>query len=92
MSCCPVVRLTTPVMYSLIPVYKFWDRKGITLVKTKYIITFPGQSLSKTLEEAMDLSQDRLILELEFFKVLYYISEMKEPSVRKNGSSITRNR
>jgi hypothetical protein len=30
-----------------------------------HIITFPGQSLSKTLEEAMDLSQDRLILELE---------------------------
>jgi hypothetical protein len=26
---------------------------------------FPGQSLSKTLEEAMDLSQDRLLLELE---------------------------
>jgi hypothetical protein len=31
----------------------------------RYGITFPGQSLSKTLEEAMDLSQDRLILELE---------------------------
>jgi hypothetical protein len=30
-----------------------------------HIITFPGQSVSKTLEEAMDLSQDRLILELE---------------------------
>jgi hypothetical protein len=27
---------------------------------------FPGQSLSKTLEEAMDLSQDRLILELVY--------------------------
>jgi hypothetical protein len=27
-----------------------------------YIITFPGQSLSKILEEAMDLSRDRLIL------------------------------
>jgi hypothetical protein len=33
--------------------------------KNYHIITFPGQSLSKTLEEAMDLSQDRLILELE---------------------------
>jgi hypothetical protein len=32
--------------------------------KNYRIITFPGQSLSKTLEEAMDLSQDRLILEL----------------------------
>jgi hypothetical protein len=32
--------------------------------KNYQIITFPGQSLSKTLEEAMDLSQDRLILEL----------------------------
>jgi hypothetical protein len=31
--------------------------------KNYHIITFPGQSLSKTLEEAMDLSQDRLILE-----------------------------
>jgi hypothetical protein len=34
--------------------------------KNYHIITFPGQSLSKTLEEAMDLSQDRLILELEW--------------------------
>jgi hypothetical protein len=25
--------------------------------------TFPGQSLSKSLEEAMDLAQDRLLLE-----------------------------
>jgi hypothetical protein len=33
--------------------------------KNYHIITFPGQSLSKTLEAAMDLSQDRLILELE---------------------------
>jgi hypothetical protein len=33
--------------------------------KNYHITTFPGQSLSKTLEEAMDLSQDRLILELE---------------------------
>jgi hypothetical protein len=33
--------------------------------KNYHIITFPGQSLSKTLEEAMDLSQDRVILELE---------------------------
>jgi hypothetical protein len=33
--------------------------------KNYHIMTFPGQSLSKTLEEAMDLSQDRLILELE---------------------------
>jgi hypothetical protein len=33
--------------------------------KNYHIITFPGQSLSKTLEEAMDLLQDRLILELE---------------------------
>jgi hypothetical protein len=31
--------------------------------KNYHLITFPGQSLSKTLEEAMDLSQDRLILE-----------------------------
>jgi hypothetical protein len=35
--------------------------------KNYHIITFPGQSLSKTLEEAMDLSEDRLILELETF-------------------------
>jgi hypothetical protein len=33
--------------------------------KNYHIITFPGQSLSKTLEEAMDLSQERLIPELE---------------------------
>jgi hypothetical protein len=33
--------------------------------KNYHIITFPGQFLSKTLEEAMDLSRDRLILELE---------------------------
>jgi hypothetical protein len=32
--------------------------------KNYHIITFLGQSLSKTLEEAMDLSEDRLILEL----------------------------
>jgi hypothetical protein len=31
--------------------------------KNYHITTFPGQSLSKTLEEAMDLSQDRPILE-----------------------------
>jgi hypothetical protein len=37
--------------------------------KNYHIITFPGQSLSKTLEEAMDLSQDRLILELEIKEV-----------------------
>jgi plasmid maintenance system antidote protein VapI len=40
--------------------------------KNYHIITFPGQSLSKTLEEAMDLSQDRLILELEI--TVYQIS------------------
>jgi hypothetical protein len=28
-----------------------------------HISTFPGQSLSKSLEEAMDLSEDRLLLE-----------------------------
>jgi hypothetical protein len=33
--------------------------------KSYHIITFPGQSLSKTLEEAMDLSRDRPTLELE---------------------------
>jgi hypothetical protein len=33
--------------------------------KNYHIITFPGQSLSKTLEEAIDLLQERLILELE---------------------------
>jgi hypothetical protein len=32
--------------------------------KNYYISTFPGQSASKSLEEAMDLSQDRLLLEL----------------------------
>jgi hypothetical protein len=42
--------------------------------KNYHIITFPGQSLSKTLEEAMDLSQDRLILELEPRIVLPSIS------------------
>jgi hypothetical protein len=43
--------------------------------KNYHIITFPGQSLSKTLEEAMDLSQDRLILELElYFFLVYYIN------------------
>jgi hypothetical protein len=31
--------------------------------KNYHITTFLGQSLSKTLEEAMDLSEDRLILE-----------------------------
>jgi hypothetical protein len=39
--------------------------------KNYHIITFPGQSLSKTLEEAMDLSQDRLILELEPFREVW---------------------
>jgi hypothetical protein len=36
--------------------------------KNYHITTFPGQSLSKTglsLEEAMDLSRDRIILELD---------------------------
>jgi hypothetical protein len=33
-----------------------------------HIITFPGQSLSKTLEEAMNLSRDRLILELDYLE------------------------
>jgi hypothetical protein len=33
-------------------------------------MNFPGQSLSKTLEEAMDLSQDRLILELEYIIII----------------------
>jgi hypothetical protein len=33
--------------------------------KNYHINTFPGQSLSKGLEEAMELSQDRLLLELE---------------------------
>jgi hypothetical protein len=37
--------------------------------KNYHITTFPGQSLSKTLEEAMDLSQDRPILELEEAKI-----------------------
>jgi hypothetical protein len=43
--------------------------------KNYHIITFPGQSLSKTLEEAMDLSQDRLILELEY-TLLYHVLYM----------------
>jgi hypothetical protein len=30
--------------------------------KNYHISIFPGQSLSKSLEEAMDLSQDRLLL------------------------------
>jgi hypothetical protein len=38
----------------------------ITSVSDLILSTFPGQSLSKTLEEAMDLSQDRLILDLRF--------------------------
>jgi hypothetical protein len=37
--------------------------------KNYHITTFPGQCLSKTLEEAMDLSQDRLILELEAYEI-----------------------
>jgi hypothetical protein len=36
--------------------------------KNYHITTFPGFSLSKTLEEAMDLSQDRPILELEPYR------------------------
>jgi hypothetical protein len=48
--------------------------------KTYHIITFPGQSLSKTLEEAMDLSQDRLILELEYPNQDIYMAE--------NGSNL----
>jgi hypothetical protein len=32
--------------------------------KNYHISTFPGQSLSKSLEEAMDLSQDRLLLDI----------------------------
>jgi hypothetical protein len=39
--------------------------------KNYHIITLPGQSLSKTLEEAMDLSRDRLVLELEMYTILY---------------------
>jgi hypothetical protein len=42
--------------------------------KNYHIITFSGQSLSKTLEEAMDLSQDRLILELEPILHSYYLN------------------
>jgi hypothetical protein len=42
--------------------------------KNYHIITFPGQSLSKnrklSLEETMDLSRDRLILELEYLMTL----------------------
>jgi hypothetical protein len=46
--------------------------------KNYHIITFPGQSLSKTLEEAMDLSQDRLILELEpLLYQLFTVSALK---------------
>jgi hypothetical protein len=42
--------------------------------KNYQITTFPGQSLSKTglsLEEAMDLSQDRLILEYYNYSFIY---------------------
>jgi hypothetical protein len=36
-----------------------------------HIITFPGQSLSKTLEDATDLSRDRLILDRKgYFRAL----------------------
>jgi hypothetical protein len=45
--------------------------------KNYHIITFPGQSLSKTMEEAMDLLQDRLILELELAS-LYRLKYFKE--------------
>jgi hypothetical protein len=38
--------------------------------KNYHIITIPGQSLSKTLEEAMDLSQDRLILDLAYLEAV----------------------
>jgi hypothetical protein len=38
--------------------------------KNYHIITFPGQSLSKTLEGTMDLSRDRLILELVIVLIL----------------------
>jgi hypothetical protein len=45
--------------------------------KNYHIITFPGQSLSKTLEEAMDLSQDRLILELELKFRAFVLAQLK---------------
>jgi hypothetical protein len=49
--------------------------------KNYHIITFPGQSLSKTLEEAMDLSQDRLILELELESPLSDLPKRKPSNI-----------
>jgi hypothetical protein len=49
--------------------------------KNYHIITFPVQSLSKTLEEAMDLSQDRLILELES------VSDLERDTTNANSLS-----
>jgi hypothetical protein len=43
-----------------------WKAKG----KNYHINTFLGRSLSKSLEEAMDLSQDRLLLEKGEFRLL----------------------
>jgi hypothetical protein len=63
--------------------------------KNYHIITFPGQSLSKTLEEAMDLSQDRLILELDILSgwtlplVGYYVIKRSgSPSKNENGPPV----
>jgi hypothetical protein len=46
--------------------------------KNYHITTFPGQSLSKTLEEATGLSQDRLILELEHCSVVELLNLTSE--------------
>jgi hypothetical protein len=51
--------------------------------KNYHIITFPGQSLSKTLEEAMDLSRDRLIFELEVNVTLWYSALQLKNEIRK---------
>jgi hypothetical protein len=48
--------------------------------KNYHITTFPGLSLSKTLEEAMYLSQDRLILELE---PVSYLKDIGGKAARK---------
>jgi hypothetical protein len=55
--------------------------------KNYHIITFPGQSLSKTLEEAMDLSRDRLILELELVGWVEYIAAPQGAAAHSLGTT-----
>jgi hypothetical protein len=56
-------------------------------MEKNYINTFPGQSLSRSLGEAMDLSQDRLLLDLNIYNkcVLYQHGYLYESDLNLQG-------